>query len=370
MHENETHSISRRNFMRQSLLGASCAMATSQLGPIPNALAQIRKPRPEIGVNVGYALRKDLSSANLAAFERVIGRPVDYVVEYGAQAFWKEAATSAAHALRTWRSVVTGSDRKLLWHQPLTMGGTSLADVAAGRHDTIFEGIALNIRNSGFPDAIINLGWDMTGSWVPWAANEHTKDDYILAYRHVAAVFKQVSPAFRTCWSPARHTQQIAPGDAYPGDSHVDLIGMAVHVVAPPVGPALSEYFEKSVIGHGLEAIPGHQPYSLAWLREFASLRGKRIVITELAVGIEVPSSQPLDAAATLDDDFIVLRLAEWIEKNDVALHCWRDLPSSESSKLHSRISRSTTITGEKPKLPADERPRLSVAYRKAWGRS
>lgn len=370
MHENETRLISRRHLVRRTLLGASCAALAPSLGPLPRALAQALAPRPEIGVNVGYALRHDLSLANLAAFERLIGRSVDYVVEYGAQVSWKEAATSAAHALKTWRNIVSNSQRKLLWNQPLTVGRTPLADVAAGKHDAILESIASNIRNSGFPDAIINLGWDMTGSWVPWSASESTKADYIDAYRRIAAVFRRSSPTFRMCWSPARHAQQIAPGDAYPGDAHVDLIGMAIYVVAPPVGPALSEYFDNTVIGHGAKPIPGRQPYALAWLSEFAKLHGKRIVIPELAVGVEIHASQPLEAAPTLDDDLIVTRLAEWIAKHDVALHCWRDLPSSESSALHSRISRSTLITGEKPRLPTDERPRLSIAYRKAWGSS
>lgn len=368
VHDNETRLISRRHFVQRTILGGTCAVLTPAVGSLPYALAQARPPRPEIGVNVGYALRHDLASANLAAFERVIARPVDYVVEYGAQVTWREAVTSAGHALRTWRSVVADRPRKLLWNQPLTVANTPLADVAAGKHDAAFEIIAKTMRDSGFPDAIVNLGWDMTGSWVPWSASEQSKDAYIHAYQRVASVFKRISPAFRLCWSPARHVQQIAPDDAYPGDTHVDLVGMAVHVVAAPAGPELPEYFDRTVIGHGLKPIPGRQAYALAWLSEFAKLHGKRIIIPELAVGVEVPGGHPLQTAPVFDDDLIITRLAEWIAKNDVALHCWRDLPSSEASAIHSRISRSSLITGEKPKSPTDERPRLSTAYRKAWG--
>ena len=338
-------------------LGLSGAMAAA-----PRAIS------PAIGVNVGYALRQDVASANLAAFERIIGRPVDYVVEYGAQAIWKEAITSAAHALRVWRSVTAERPRKLLWNQPLTMTQTPLSEVAAGRNDTSFEIIATNIRNAGFPDAIINLGWDMTGGWVPWSAHAGAQQAYIDAYRRIATVFKKVSPAFRMCWSPARHAQEISPADVYPGDAHVDLIGMSVIVVAPPVGPELPDYVDNVVIGHGLTPVPGKQPYSLAWLAEFARLHGKHIVLPEVAVGVEIKPGQPAESARPLDDDVIVTRLAEWISRNDVVLHCWRDLPSSEGSALHSRISRSSPIAGEKPANPADERPRLSTAYRKAWG--
>ena len=368
----QANDISRRSFLRRSMLGGAGVALTPILDPVAAALAQVstRAKAPSIGVNVGYALRSDETVANVKAFEMLVGRQVDFVTDYGAQVAWRESVTSAVHALRIWREVSVGSRRKMLWHQPLTIKGTPLSDVVAGKHDPVFEVIATNIRNAGFYDAIINLGWDMNGEWPAWSATATTKDAYIDAYRRVAGIFKRISPSFRMCWSPARHTQALAPHDAYPGDAHVDLVGMTVHVVAPPLGPDMAEYFESNVIGHGAVPVAGRQPYALAWLAEFAKLHDKRIVIPELAVGVDIPAGQPPEAAPILDDDVIVTRLADWITQNDVALHCWRDMPNTEGSSLHSRMSRSSLVTGSKPSHPADERPRLSTAYRKAWGSS
>src|SRR5690349_3778118 len=104
--------ISRRSFLRSSIGAGVCASLGSAFGMPSLALAQVT--RAAIGVNVGYAVRQELAAANLIAFERVIGRQVDYVVEYGGQATWKESITSAAHAMRVWRGVVAESRRKLL----------------------------------------------------------------------------------------------------------------------------------------------------------------------------------------------------------------------------------------------------------------
>lgn len=356
-------SISRRELIRGAALGLAAASSGS-----PSALAQVRPRAPSIGVNVGYAMRLDDVVSDVAAFERVIGRHVDYVVEHGAQASWKEAVSSAAHALRTWRTISVGSRRKLFWNQPLTVADTPLSAVVAGRHDSSFESIAVQIRNNGFYDAIINLGFDMTGDWVPWAATTGNRLDYIDAYRRVVTIFKKVSPSFKMCWSPSPHAQSVLPEDAYPGDEHVDLVGMSVLLIARANATSLVDQLETTMIGHGATPIEGRRPYALAWLSEFGKAHQKRLVIPELGIGIEVPREAGAELPQASDDDAVLVRMAEWMTQNDVALHCWRDLPNSDWSAMHTRISRSSLISGSIPADPADEKPRLAAAYRKAWG--
>lgn len=371
MRKSDEPTLSRRQVIGRVLLGSASMAFIPAAGSLPAALAQTppgRKP-PALGVNVGYGMHTTEALADVEAFETLVGKRVDYIVEYGAQAAWKEAVTSALHALRVWRAVTAGSRRGLLWNQPLTMRETPLADVAAGKHDASFEAIAVNIRNSGFYDAIINLGWDMTGAWVPWSASSETKGAYIDAYRRVAAIFKKASPSFKLCWSPHRNQQAITPEEAYPGDAHVDLVGMAIMLNDPPLGPDLVYFVDSTVIGHGAKKIEGKQPYGLAWLAEFAEAHHKPMIIPQLAIGIEAPAGQAAQQSATFDDDVIVTRLAEWIAQHDVALHCWRDVPATEGYALHTRISRASVITNAKPELAADERPRMAMAYRKAWGR-
>jgi hypothetical protein len=369
MRESRLKTITRRNFVRSTLIGSSCTLLGPAIGTI--GLADLAMARPgggktAIGVNVGYGFRATDASTDVKAFEQVIGRQVDYLSDFGAQLSWREAVTSAAHAMRVWREVSLSTRRKLLWHQPLTMRGTPLADIASGRHDNSFVAIATSVRNAGFYDAIINLGWDMNGDWTPWAVGPETKDTYIAAYRRIGAIFKKVSPSFKLCWSPSRHEQPMAPYEAYPGDDHVDLIGMSLQIVLPPAGQITPEYFETSIIGHGAVPIAGRQPFALEWLAEFAKLHGKPIALPEIAIGVELANGQ--DANTPADDAVIVPRIAEWIARNDVVVHFWRDMANSESNPLHSRFSRSSIITGSKPVSLADERPLLATAYRKAWG--
>jgi len=362
--------FSRRQVIKRAFLGGGSIAVMTAAGALA-ALAQTppaRKP-PALGVDVGYGLNANAALAGVQAFEGLIGKRVDYIVEHGAQAPWKESVTSALHSLHVWRAVSAGSRRGLLWNQPLTMQDTPLVDVTSGKHDASFEAIAVNIRNAGFYDAIINLGWDMTGAWVPWFASQETKGVYIDAYRRVAAIFKKASPSFKLCWSPSRNQQSIAPEEAYPGDAHVDLVGMSIILVDPPLGPGLAYFVDSTIIGHGAKKIEGKQPYGLAWLAEFAEVHHKPMIIPQLAIGIETPTGQAARQSAILDDDVIVTRLAEWIARHDVALHCWRDVPATESYGLHTRISRSSVITNVKPDMAADERPRMAIAYRKAWGR-
>ncbi|MGE3915597.1 MAG: hypothetical protein AB7F78_07860 [Hyphomicrobiaceae bacterium] len=361
---------SRREFGRQvvaagmvTALGSSAGSA----GPAAGGPVSPETRSPLIGVNVGYGMRAADAAADIHAFEKLLGRPVDFIADYGAQATWAEALPSATHAMRTWREVVVGSRRKLLWHQPLTMEATPLADVAAGRYDDAFLALATIVRNQGFYEAVIDLGWDMNADWVRWSATPATKDAYIAAFRRVAAIFRKVSSSFKICWSPARHEQALPPPEAWPGDEHVDIIGMALRITPPPPGIDMADFFDNDIIGQGSTQIAGRASYALAWLAEHGASHGKPLIVPELAFGSEIDTTSL--APANADDDVLVTRLAEWFTANDVLLHCWRDLPHTEGSPYHSRISRTSTVAGVLPADPADERPRLSTAFRKAWGK-
>ncbi|MEZ5817787.1 MAG: hypothetical protein R3D44_11960 [Hyphomicrobiaceae bacterium] len=358
--------MSRRLLIKRALLAGASALAYPGLGTGSAGAQTVAPPaQAAIGANVGYGMDLSRASADIAAFEKLIARPIGYLVDGGAQRSWREARTSAVHALEVWRRAALGTRRKLLWNQPLTMEGTPLSQVAAGVHDDVFTAIAVNIRDAGFYDAIVNLGWDMTGSWVPWTATGGHEGDYIGAFRRVASLFKRVSPSFRICWSPARNQAGVTPDAVYPGDEHVDLLGMSVLVIGPPKGPGLEKFIENTVIGHGTAPEPEKLPFGLAWLAEFAAIHHKGIVLPE--VGVAAAADQAGNATQAFDDDMIVTRLAQWINARGVLLHCWRDIPGTEAYPLHTRISRASSITRVRPALQADERPLMATAYRKAF---
>lgn len=359
--------FTRQSFLRSLILGGGAFTAFNQTPLIIPAFAEasdvslaFTARRQAIGVYTGYGLLPEEAAANTRVFENIIGRPVDYLVDFGSDATWPEARGSAAHALRVWRLVATSAQRKLLWNQPLTVRDTPLEAVAAGHHDIMFQGLATLLRSTGFYDAVVRLGWDMNGSWVPWAAKPGAEAISVEAFRRVAGIFRQVSPSFRMCWSPARHQQILPPEQVYPGDDVVDYIGTQVLVPALPPGVDFDEYFERTIVGHGSAPIEGRLPYSLAWIAEFARAHRKPIVIAEYGIGASSTDGHPTGAS-------FVQRMAEWIKRNEVAIHCWRDLPDGNSGGYHTRISRTSLLTGQKPKLEADEQPELALAFRNAW---
>lgn len=356
---------------RRDHLQSLLAMATAPLGALlqpclVSGAVAAEANRPAIGVHTGYGMDAATSTARVQAFERVIGRQVDFIAEYGSGKDWADARSSPAHSLRTWRQVSAGSPRRLFWSQPLTAVGTPLADVAAGEHDSAFLDIATKLRTNGFYDAVIRLGWDMNASWVPWATTAQTAADYIAAFRRVVAVFRTVSPSFRFCWNPARDEQIVQPEKVYPGDDVVDFIGLSVVIRSIPADGSVGDFFARVVVGHGLESKADMQPYSLAWLSEFAHSHGKGMIICDYGIGIDTSATRLTSEQVRTQQRLIEL-VADWIVSNEVALHCWRDTPQTDWEPLNTRISLSSSVAGQVPADLADEKPELASAFREAW---
>jgi len=106
-----------------------------------------------------------------------------------------------------------------------TKQDTSLADVASGKWDVAYQAAAKTIAGT-YPHAIIRIGWEFNSGWYSWKAAGH-EADYVAAFRHVAAIFKEKSPAFTIDWTASHgFSGQFDPAKAYPGDDVVDVIGM------------------------------------------------------------------------------------------------------------------------------------------------
>ncbi|AMJ62547.1 glycosyl hydrolase [Bosea sp. PAMC 26642] len=357
--------LTRKTFLRSLLAGVVTPASTLiELSSATAVAANV--PRPAIGVYTGYGLSPATAETSVKNFEKIIGRTVDFISDYGSDRDWVDARTSPAHSIRTWREVTVGSPRKLLWNQPLTVAGTPLAAVASGKYDAIFRENATALRINGFYDAVVRLGWDMNASWVSWAAKADTAKDYIAAFRRVATIFREVSPSFRICWSPARDEQVITPEKVYPGDDAVDFIGLSVVIKAIPSDVAAEEFFQKTVIGHGVEPKEGMQAYSLAWLAEFSKSHSKGMIIPDYGIGIDTTSGPLTPKQIDAQQTFVRL-MSEWIVANQVALHCWRDTPETDWNPVNTRISLASPIAGQTPSNPADEKPNLAIAFRNAW---
>ena len=77
------------------------------------------------------------------------------------------------------------------------------------------------------PDAVIRLGWEFDGGWMPWSSpgNEAL---WVQAYRHVHDVFRGGLPGFKFDWNGDSGYLQGQTA-AYPGDSYVDVVGIDLY---------------------------------------------------------------------------------------------------------------------------------------------
>ena len=158
----------------------------------------------------------------MGAFESFFGRKADGVVDFVAFDSWKSFDNDAAWGIGGWK----GSGYKLAESVPLTVTGTSLADIAAGKQDAHFTKLAQTLVDNGFPDAYVRLGWEFNGGWYPWAAQKDPIS-FAAAWRHVATVLKSTpGQHFLLVWNPSLGTGANPPQTLWPGDDVVDLIGI------------------------------------------------------------------------------------------------------------------------------------------------
>jgi hypothetical protein len=182
--------------------------------------------------------------------------------------------------------------RNVVWSVPLTVKGTSLADIANGLHDAEFEAAARAISEAQ-PIAIIRLGWEMNIADSAWFANGQ-EADYIRAFRRVVGIFRRYSNDFKYDWCPGWGPQQLAADLAYPGDDVVDYVGLDVYDFKQAGSPQerWDTYYLKA-------------PFGLQWHRDFSALHGKRMSYPEWGVG------------NFGDNPFFIQQMRDWFVKNE-----------------------------------------------------
>jgi hypothetical protein len=181
--------------------------------------------------------------------------------------------------------------RNVVWSVPLTVKGTSLADVADGLHDAEFESAARAISEAQ-PKAVIRLGWEMNLVSMPWFAKGQ-EADYIKAFRRVVGIFRRYSSDFRYDWCPGWGPQDIAADLTYPGDDVVDYVGLDVYDFKYDGSP--QERWDNFYL---------KAPFGLQWHRDFAAQHGKRMSYPEWGVG------------NSGDNSFFVQQMHDWFVKH------------------------------------------------------
>ncbi len=137
-----------------------------------------------------------------------------------------------------------------------------LVDTLNGVNDASFRAVATQLVAAGYPDAILRLGWEFDGDWMPWSAPGR-EANFIAAFRHVHDVFKSVSSGFRYDFNGATGVDgwKTTWAKSYPGDAYVDIIGGDAYDRGPAV----------------LSRLPG----ALKAQRDMAIAHGKQISFPE-----------------------------------------------------------------------------------------
>jgi beta-mannanase len=154
---------------------------------------------------------------------------------------------------------------------PLTIGTTSLSQVAAGAYDAYFTNFAKNLAALGRGNADLRLGWEFNGNWQPWSAYNPTT--FVAAFRHVAKGLKQLLPSATIDWNGNWGGSQCGHDpftELYPGDDVVDVIGVDTYDGGWVPALTSTQFASWRTSKYGLQA----------WL-DFAKARGKKLAVPE-----------------------------------------------------------------------------------------
>ena len=233
------------------------------------------------------------------AFEEFSGRKVVRVVDALNQQSWDKLRSSIPWAAACWKD----AGFKLTLSVPLltNAGPGTLADGAAGKYDDIFIVLGRTLVENNLSDAVLRIGWEFNGEWMPWRA-DRDPESYKAYFRRVVTLMRGVpGQHFEFEWTTGHGRHAIDPTLAYPGDDYVDVVGMDVYDQIWNEGmsdPAARwAYYVNGAFG-------------LAWQVDFARTHGKRFAYGEWGIGV-MP-----DGHGSGDDPYFVTKMAEWFSSN------------------------------------------------------
>lgn len=297
-----TDSLLRITRRRSLFLAASSPLATRNSSDAAMSLHGYRSPL--IGI---YPYASDVvPTPHITEFVTWLqGRPLDLAVVFLDGGTWPDtrALITGAHVTQ-----VVASGVNPYWSVPLTVAGTSLAQVAAGSNDADFLYLAGQI-NTQKPSGTIYLriGWEFNGDWYPWQS-AGVEADYIAAFRHVVGLFRSVLPTrCNISWVPNWSVQTgasswINPELSWPGSAYVDSVGIDVYYTVEFDGtdPVAAFDYKRDA------------PYGLAWQVSWAHTNNKPLSIGEWGVNTDV------------GPPYITL-MNSWLRGNNYAFHNYWD---------------------------------------------
>lgn len=271
-----------------------------------------------LGVYKGYGAE---AVAAVERHEQLLCRRVEIGNDYLPHGGWSDfnPATMCGYQLdpwRKWRDERPGS--AFVYGIPLLVDGFegAFARGAAGEFDAAYARAARALVESGHGDAVVRLGWEPNNRVIgPWQATDDPAG-YAALFRHVVAVFRSTPGACFTFElssalgvQPGRRLRSFA--DYYPGDAHVDWLGMNVYDL---------KWGDPHISAHDRWSWIRRQDMGLKAHVAFVRARGKRNVCSEWGL------YRRGDAfAGGGDNPFFIDRMAEYFAWGAVAYQSYFD---------------------------------------------
>jgi hypothetical protein len=314
-------------------LAARLEAAPAEAPPAEVPLGVYRGPRATEGVD---------------AFAKWLGRTVVWAQDNTGSESWNNVAHPIwwLEGWGRWVRAVPG--RRLVLGIPIVPGpldgsGPTAGDVdvgkpvsleagAKGAYDAHYVRLAKGLVEHGLADTVLRLGWEFNGDWYAWRAKG--KAEAFAAYwRRIVAAMRSVpgTKGLHFCWNPTLGDQSMPAETAWPGDAHVDSIGLDVYDVSwvadtyPWPAGTPPEEVEARRTKAWREWILDASRGLRFWVR-FAEERGKPLSIPEWGLA-EGP-----DRHGGLDDVRFVERMHDFVRdpKNRVAFHCYFDAKATD----------------------------------------
>lgn len=134
------------------------------------------------------------------------------------------------------------ANRRLTVSLPLlpTSSAGDFQGIVDGRYDAYYRQFAQGLKDTAAQDTIVRLGWEMNGNTFPWAVSSSNAETYKAAYRHAVDVMEAVEPSLEWEWEPnvTLDAARLPFEQIYPGDAHVDYIGLGMYNYHWPSGTA------------------------------------------------------------------------------------------------------------------------------------
>lgn len=266
-------------------------------------VARLTAERRARGPRLGAKLDNQ-TPEGVAAFEAVVGRPLDFVVAFLSDKSWSNPQGDFL-ALRYWLPILARLDRPVYFSWPLCprIGGTPMAEVVAGKRDAevIRETRLLNNWRPQDPEVVVRLSWEMNGEadgkpWFEWA--RESAQTYVAAFRRVVLILRQHCPRIKVAWCPSLQTNTVAGTEAFwPGREFVDLVTADI-------------YAERQYGGDEAWQRLDRHPVNLRWLIAFALREDRPWGLDEVACTPQQP--QFIDRLAEVLDAHRPRHLGWW----------------------------------------------------------